>query len=93
VESLDMTSKSKEMLRSNLYVLVGLLGGLAIGIGVSPQFRELVISNGWPKESISWITMFLIFVSVMLNAFLYLGWKKVDARESVLNPIRHSENT
>lgn len=65
-----MTDKSSEILRYNLYIIVGLLAGLSIGIGVGPQFRDFVINNGWPNESISWATMSLIFVSIMLNGFL-----------------------
>ena len=81
-----MNDKSREILRCHLYVIVGLLVGLSIGIGVGPQFRDFVIDNGWPNESISWVTMSLILVSIMLNGFLYHGSKKVDHPKSDTNP-------
>ena len=78
-----MTDKNSEFLRYNLYIIVGLIAGLSIGIGIGPQFRDFVVNNGWPNESISWATMSLIFVSIMLNGFVYHGLKKGDDRKSV----------
>lgn len=81
----------KDRLRCYLYTIVGLLAGLAIGIGVGPRFRDFVISHGWPNESISWITQCLIVVSIILNGFLYSGWKKSDHGKSTTNPSPKSE--
>lgn len=91
VESLDTTNKSREALRYTLYIIVGLLAGLAIGIGLGPRLRDFVISNGWPNESIMYITMSLVLVSTVLNGFLYQGWKKDDYRKSDTNPPAKSE--
>jgi hypothetical protein len=88
-----MTDKGSEILRYSLYIIVGLLAGLSIGIGVGPQFRDFVINNGWPNESISLVTMSLIFISIMLNSFLYHGLKKGDYRKSVTKPSTQSKNS
>jgi hypothetical protein len=72
-------------------VIVGLLAGLAIGLGLGPRLRDFLISNGWPNESIMYIAMSLVLVSTMLNGFLYQGWKKDDYRKSVPNPTAKSE--
>lgn len=74
-----MTDKSREILRCNLYIIVGVLAGLSIGIGVGPQFRDFVTNRGWPNESISWVAMSLIFVSIMLNGFLYLNGSLIES--------------
>ena len=87
-----MTDKRRELLRSNLYIIVGALVGFAIGLSVSTQLREFVIISGWPKESIGWFSMSLIFISIMLNAFLYQGWKMVESRELVKNPTLQPES-
>jgi hypothetical protein len=81
-----MTDKSRDFFRWYGYVIVGLLAGLAIGIGLGPRLRDFVISNGWPNESITYITMSLVLISTMLNGFLYQGWKKDDYRKSDTNP-------
>ena len=93
MESLDTTNKSREALRYTLYIIVGLLTGLAVGIGVGPRIRDFVMSNGWPDESISWITLSLVFVSMMLNGFLYQGWKKNDHMKSGKNSSPKSESS
>ncbi|MFO0181030.1 MAG: hypothetical protein ACK517_04510 [bacterium] len=85
-EDHKMTDKSRDFFRWYGYVIVGLLAGLAIGIGLGPRLRDFVISNGWPNESITYITMSLVLISTMLNGFLYQGWKKDDYRKSDTNP-------
>ena len=92
VEPFVTPDRNREFLRANLYIIVGLLAGLGIGIAVGSQFRDFVLSNGWPKESVSWIVMSLIYVSILLNAFLYQGWKKINAQESDMNPTLQSES-
>jgi len=87
----EMTDKSREFLRCNGYVIVGLLAGLAIGLGLGTRLRDFLISNGWPNGSIMYIAMSLVLVSTMLNGFLYQGWKKDDYRKSVPNPTAKSE--
>ncbi len=87
----EMTDKSRGFLRCNGYVIVGLLAGLAIGLGLGPRLRDFLISNGWPNESIMYIAMSLVLISTMLNGFLYQGWKKDDYRKSVPNPTAKSE--
>lgn len=87
-----MTDRTRECLRCSGYIVVGLFAGLAIGIGVGPQVREFLMNKGWPNESISWITMSLVFVSIFLNGFLYNGLKKGDHRRSVTNPSPQSES-
>ncbi len=87
----EMTENSRDFLRCNGYVVVGLLAGLAIGLGLGPRLRDFLISNGWPNESIMYIAMSLVLVSTMLNGFLYQGLKKDDYRKSVPNPSAKSE--
>jgi hypothetical protein len=87
----EMTDKSRDFLRCNGYVIVGLLAGLAIGLGLGTRLRDFLISNGWPNESSMYIAMSLVIVSTMLNGFLYQGWKKDDYRKSVPNPPAKSE--
>jgi hypothetical protein len=87
-----MTNESTEFLRYNLYIIVGLLAGLSIGIGVGPQFRDFVINKRWPKESIDAVAWSLFFVSILLNFYLYRGLQKGDHRESVTNSSPQSQS-
>lgn len=86
-----MTDRSGEFSRCNGYIIVGLLVGLAIGIGVGPQVQGFMITNGWPNETTRWISISMIFVSIILNGFLYYGLKKGDHGKPIRSPSPQSE--
>jgi hypothetical protein len=87
-----MTDNSREIRRFSLCIIVGLFLGLAIGIGLGPRARGFVINNGWPKESIRWVTISFTFAAVILNGILRHGYRNVDRLKSVIHPTPPAES-